>query len=313
MTYGITKDSEVSPDAEPILQQLKFLGPLLTTFMERWSKTQAATATQQLKLGIRYFDLRIATKENSEKFYFVHGLYSGEVGAILDEIKAFLDTHPFEVVILDCQHFYAFEQPHHERFMQLLTAVFGHKLLPYMDHMDHISLQYMTNECRYQAIVVYRSDAARFGQPLLWPSGCFPTPWANTDSIPELIAFLNDTLKQRDPQMGYISQCILTPSTCFVLTHLFSTLKEQCFLPLEGEKHKWLNGKIPGPGGVNIIISDFVDYEEGAFSSRGNGILDDQLAPKPARASTHSSGNSRLSRQHDFCHNKKIENIARCP
>ncbi|XP_008196716.1 PI-PLC X domain-containing protein 3 isoform X2 [Tribolium castaneum] len=221
MTYGITKDSEVSPDAEPILQQLKFLGPILTTFMERWSKTQAASATQQLKLGIRYFDLRIATKPNEDKFYFVHGLYSGEVGGILDEIKAFLDTHPFEVVILDCQHFYAFEQADHERLMQLLTSVFGHKLLPYMSHMDHITLQYMTNECRYQVIVVYRSDAARFGQPLLWPSGCFPTPWANTDSIPELIAFLSDMLKQRDPLMGYISQCVLTPSSCFVVTHLY--------------------------------------------------------------------------------------------
>lgn len=138
-----------------------------------------------------------------------------------------------QIVILDCQHFYAFEQSDHDRLMCLLTSIFGHKLLPYISHMDHISLQYMTNECRYQVIVVYRSDAARFGQPLLWPSSCFPTPWANTDSIPELISFLDDTLKQRDPLMGYISQCILTPSSCFVVTHLFS--KFWGFLVFEGE------------------------------------------------------------------------------
>lgn len=97
MTYGITKDSEVAPDAEPILQQLKFLGPILTVFMERWSKTQGSTVTEQLVQGIRYFDLRIATKEKEDNFYFVHGLYGGEVSGILGEIKTFLETHPFEV------------------------------------------------------------------------------------------------------------------------------------------------------------------------------------------------------------------------
>lgn len=106
--------------------------------------------------------------------------------------------------------------------MYLLRSTFGHKLLPYMPHMEHISLQYMTTECHYQVVAIYRSDAARFGQPLLWPSACFPTPWANTDSVSKLIAFLVDKLQNRNNLVGFISQCVLTPTPWFIFKHLLS-------------------------------------------------------------------------------------------
>ncbi|KAJ3615799.1 hypothetical protein Zmor_008627 [Zophobas morio] len=270
-TYGITSKSKIAPDAEPIYKWLRFLGPIFKKVMVNWSKTQTVTVTLQLQSGIRYFDLRISTKEKDDHFYFVHGLYGDEVAKILDEIKEFLETHPKEVVILDCQHFYAFQQSDHERLMYLLTSTFGHKLLPYMSHMEHISLQYMT-ECRYQVIVVYRSDAARFGQPLLWPAVCFRNPWAETVSIPKLITFLTDTLKSRNPSMGFVSQCVLTPTTWFVVKHLFSCLKKQCLLPLQRDKYKWLRMQRPGRGGLNIVISDFAEFEDGRFARAVVGL-----------------------------------------
>lgn len=125
------------------------------------------------------------------------------------------------MVILDCQHFYAFGPSDHERFMRLLTSTFGHKLLPYTQHMDHITLEFMTTQFRYQVIVIYRSDAARFGQPLLWPAASWPTPWPDTISTTKLITFLDDTLKTRQATKGFVSQCVLTPSTWFVCKHLF--------------------------------------------------------------------------------------------
>jgi hypothetical protein len=272
MTYDISEKSRVAPDAEPVIQKLKFLGPFLTAIMVKWSKTQLVTPTEQLCNGIRYFDLRIATKKHDAQFYFVHGLYSSEVSKVLEEVKVFLDTHPKEVVILDCQHFYAFQQCDHERLMYLLRSTFGHKLLPYMPHMEHISLQYMTTECHYQVVAIYRSDAARFGQPLLWPSACFPTPWANTDSVSKLIAFLVDKLQNRNNLVGFISQCVLTPTPWFIFKHLLSCLKNQCLVPLEKEKYKWLKNQRPGPDGVNIVISDFVDYDDGTFSKAVIGL-----------------------------------------
>jgi hypothetical protein len=107
MTYDISEKSRVAPDAEPVIQKLKFLGPFLTAIMVKWSKTQLVTPTEQLCNGIRYFDLRIATKKHDAQFYFVHGLYSSEVSKVLEEVKVFLDTHPKEVslftnILLNC-------------------------------------------------------------------------------------------------------------------------------------------------------------------------------------------------------------------
>lgn len=85
--------------------------------------------------------------------------------------------------------------------------------------MDHLTLDYLTKQFRYQVICIYRSDQARFGQPLFWPADSFPTPWPNTDSIPKLISTLDENMKNKDGTRGYVSQCVLTPSAWFIVKH----------------------------------------------------------------------------------------------
>lgn len=97
MTFAITHDSKIAPDAEPLLQRLSFLGPIPRYIMSKWSKTQGFNVVAQLKTGVRYFDLRLATRKGTDKIYFVHGLYSCEVDQVLHELKDFLVTHPLEV------------------------------------------------------------------------------------------------------------------------------------------------------------------------------------------------------------------------
>lgn len=106
--------------------------------------------------------------------------------------------------------------------MHLFEQIFGHKMLPYTPYMENLSLEYMTSQFRYQVIVIYRSEAARFGQPLLWPSKSFPNPWPNTDKQLKLIRALNYGIANRPHNTGYISQLVLTPSSWFVIKHIFS-------------------------------------------------------------------------------------------
>ncbi|KAJ8971005.1 hypothetical protein NQ314_000922, partial [Rhamnusium bicolor] len=174
-------------------------------------------------------------------------------------------TYPrkiFKVVMLDCQHFYAFTQTDHERLMQIFSKTFGTKLLPYSDHMDYITLEYMTTQYRYQVIAIYRSDAARFGQPLLWPSKSFPNPWPDTVSIPDLITDLDEGIQKRPLSVGYISQCVLTPTVSFIFKHLCGTLEERCARDLENAKLEWINKQKSGEGGMNIVISDYIDLSD---------------------------------------------------
>ncbi|CAH1186138.1 unnamed protein product [Phyllotreta striolata] len=261
-TSAITSDSELAPDAENAIRKLSFLGPVLKYFMVNWSRTQSYMALDQLTRGVRYFDLRIGTRSGTENLYVVHGLYSVDVRNCLEEVAGFLDTHTQEIVILDFQHFYGFRQADHDKLMQLIGKIFGAKLLPYSQHMSYVTLKYMTTQYRYQVICIYRSDAARFGQPLLWPSISFPNPWPNTVSKRYLFEFLHRGLSNRPEGAAYVSQCVMTPPAWFIFQNLYSSLKKKCAVKLEEAKSNWLENQRPGPGGLNIIIADFVELSD---------------------------------------------------
>ncbi|KAF7270958.1 hypothetical protein GWI33_016115 [Rhynchophorus ferrugineus] len=150
--------------------------------------------------------------------------------------------------------------------MQTITKIYGTKLLPYSDHMDHLSLDYMTKQFRYQVIVIYRSDAARFGQPLLWPSASFPNPWADTINPNVLFNKLDKGIKERSPEVAFITQCILTPNFTDILSNLFNTLKQKLAVEFEDLRTGWVSKQIPGRGGINIVIGDFVDLSDNLFT-----------------------------------------------
>lgn len=100
MTSSITPKSQIAPDAESLIKKLKWLGLIATTIISKWAKTQDFNAKEQLNSGIRYFDLRVATKDGTNKMYFVHSLYADEVFKTLKDIKGFIDSHPKEVNFL---------------------------------------------------------------------------------------------------------------------------------------------------------------------------------------------------------------------
>ncbi|CAH0564324.1 unnamed protein product [Brassicogethes aeneus] len=286
-TANISSKSKISPDAEPFIRNLSVLGPVVKYFIANWSRTQDFIAQEQLKNGIRYFDLRISTKVDDEDFYFVHGLYSDKVYSVFEEIKEFLKDHPGEVIILDCQHFYAFMQEDHNKLMALITKTFGTKLLPYTQHMEAITLKYMVAN-NYQIITIYRSEALRFGQPFLWPSSSFPTPWPNTVSKENLFQYLDNGLAHRDNNIGYISQCILTPSNRFIFFNILSTLRQKGGIELEEDRNNWILKHKPGGNGLNIVISDFMDLTNNSFSKSIISLNSDDLYYSYTKSKNHT-------------------------
>ena len=61
-------------------------------------------ATQQLNLGVRYFDLRV-NKVNNDYLIF-HSILNGtKFDPILDSIVKFIEDNPSETLLLDFQHF----------------------------------------------------------------------------------------------------------------------------------------------------------------------------------------------------------------
>lgn len=122
MTYSIGCGAKAAPDADRIIARLNNFLPCV---VRRWARTQNLDTAQQLRAGIRYFDLRISVRRKERQFYFVHGLFAEPFSRPLKEIANFLALHPSEFVILDCQHFYALDDKDYARLTNELDSLIG--------------------------------------------------------------------------------------------------------------------------------------------------------------------------------------------
>lgn len=259
-TCSITHSSPVSPDSSPVIKQLcKIFGSLARRFIYNWVITQHSSLTEQLRKGIRYLDLRLATKTDAKDLYFVHGLYGEKIYNILHDVRSFLDSHLKEIVILDFQHFYAFTEDDHTHLLEMIHSIFGSRLCPVFDNLYHITLNWMFAN-GYQVIVIYRNGAAAFMQTC-WPSNAWPTPWPNTTNVNDMLRFLSRNMTLRPHNAGYVTQCVLTPDGRLIFLNPLSTLEQKCAAVCNSASVLWLKEQMPGQNGLNVVILDFIDMK----------------------------------------------------
>jgi hypothetical protein len=98
----------------------KVFGPLAKSIIHSWSTTQSMSTEDQLKAGIRYFDIRVGAKSGTDELFAVHGLYGPTITSYLDDLYKFLDWHPKEIVLLDFNHFYGLDLSANHRLIQAL-------------------------------------------------------------------------------------------------------------------------------------------------------------------------------------------------
>ncbi|XP_077302970.1 PI-PLC X domain-containing protein 3 [Arctopsyche grandis] len=268
MTFNINRDSTLAPDAPSIVRRL---WPLFKGTIIRWSKTQQINVHQQLFSGIRFFDLRFATKSDTNKIFFTHGLYAGEVEDGFNEIKSFLDSHPDEVIILDCQHFYEFKLEDHRRLFSILVNTFGLRICPPQHNLEAITLNSLSRQ-RQQIIIVYRNEVV-VSSGRFWRNGQMPTPWPRQTNTKGLLDWMASA--HRSPSAGFVLQAVLTPTTAFVILKWRSNIRDSCAKPVVNKVLPWIDDLLPGPPPlapfssgalrVNVVIADFVDFNQNIF------------------------------------------------
>ncbi|XP_043275694.1 PI-PLC X domain-containing protein 3 [Venturia canescens] len=277
MTYGIKRSNDVGPDKPKWLRVLsRFFSFISKPIIYNWSVTQYEDVTIQLNGGIRYLDLRLATKSsNNESIYFVHGLYGSEVTEPLESVDHWLTAHPEEVVLLDCQHFYEFTKENHRYFVDKIKRIFGNKICPATRNLVDISLSWL-NERKYQVLVIYRNEIAA-GEKHVWPSGLWPTPWPDTVDPDKMLQFLELRIRNRTPNVGFVSQCLLTPNSAYVVKHLWGSLYRDLATLCRNASLPWIRQHKPGILGLNVVITDFIAYDNYLFSrtviQRNNELL----------------------------------------
>lgn len=100
-TYGITGDSADSTDGQAHGCSVDH------DACERWSRAQdpIKDAEHELNEGIRYFDLRVCGADGT-LLRTCHGIEAAELREILAQTRAWIDSHPGELVFLDLNHHY---------------------------------------------------------------------------------------------------------------------------------------------------------------------------------------------------------------
>ncbi len=109
-TYGMNGDSDDSVDKQGFLCGLFGVHDVCQSYGT--AQDHSKDAATELADGIRYFDLRVcghATAahdfdEQSKHLVTCHALEAAPLQDILDQTRAFVDSHPGEVVILDLNH-----------------------------------------------------------------------------------------------------------------------------------------------------------------------------------------------------------------
>ena len=228
----------------------------------RWTKTQNLTVTEQLTAGIRYFDIRTSSRPNDDNLYFVHALYGPTVFEVLEEINSFLKLNPKEIVFIDFQHFYRMSDEDHKRLIKFITELFGHKIVPQTSQllMDKITLNSLWKKGQ-QVFVYYRDETFRLQNPDFWPSRALPNPWGNTVNIETLMNFLTKEVNNRPPNSMFVTQGVLTPNNSYVTLHFFSSLHHYLVIDCNRNLVDWLNGKVQGPKCPNIVMCDFIEWQ----------------------------------------------------
>lgn len=220
-----------------------------------WSKTQDTSFTDQLRIGVRYFDLRISVRNGD--FYLSHTLYAQRVQDAFTEIKSFLNCHPTEVILLDINHLYGFDSATtHEKLVSVIRQVFGNELCPYQN-IFQVTLEHIWSQ-KQQVLVFYHDSDTTARHHFLWPASNITSPWPNLSNENDLLRYLNDRLwLGRNNDIFYVTQAVLTPDADFILTHYEGSLKQD--MSLSSRFLSWLQSKHSGYDGINVFIMDFIN------------------------------------------------------
>ncbi|KAJ8367683.1 hypothetical protein AAFF_G00311380 [Aldrovandia affinis] len=222
----------------------------------RWATTQERDIVEQLKAGIRYFDLRIASRPQdlSDDLYFTHVIYtSSTVLETLENIAEWLDSHPKEVVILACSHFEGLTENNHETFIFTLKRIFGNKLCPCKG--ADLTLRGLWAS-GHQVLLSYDDQAALRHQEL-WPA--IPYWWANQRTAKGVLMYLDWQKELGRPEGFFVSGLNLTAERLYIAMHPSESLRT---LTLQNQAYltDWLRQQHPGArsDSLNIIAGDFV-------------------------------------------------------
>ncbi len=274
-TATLSTKSEFSPDCilHPYTQKLMNWFPRTTKqIVVDWAKAQTLSIVEQLEMGIRYFDLRLALHPISNKLHACHSLFDLPICDILKEINIFLTKNRNEIVLLDFQHFYKiYDKKIYHAFADNLLRIFGKKIAP-PSHGQDVTLGDLWTTS--QQVIILHSNLVNFSNTpydkFFWKRENFlDSPWPNKTNVGDLENSLRHIFRQRRMQKNnkfFVLQGVLTPDLDMIkkgVGHSFTgnsnSLKCLALRTNSAVIHWLSTACIENP---NIVIMDFVELTQ---------------------------------------------------
>ncbi|VDK48770.1 unnamed protein product [Anisakis simplex] len=263
---SLLSNKPVANDEGRLLRWIGHL-PAVRRVVRRWGRTQSLTIKEQLECGIRYFDMRVtipSCRSLSSSIRVVHALYGAELYRLLNEMNAFLESHPKEVIIIDFNHLYNFNAITYKQLLKSIEIAFNpQKLCPRQDDLRQLSLERMWQN-GYQVIVISARERRIPTNAWVWPPKCILSPYPNVNRVYRLLRFLDTTLadhRKYPREIFFVTQGILTPRVRDIGLHLRSSLENYMAKECTKRVTEWIQS-YSNTSSFNIIICDFIDSNE---------------------------------------------------
>ncbi|ARP90346.1 hypothetical protein CAL14_08625 [Bordetella genomosp. 9] len=262
-TYGINPYSQLAPDAT---KEIREAFPFFPEVVVYWAIAQDLNITQQLHAGIRYFDLRVAWRDDDDQLWICHSLYSVKVSEVLDAVADFIYAYPNEIIFLDFNHFYAMSREQHDNLARMIREKLGGRLVPSSAGND-VTPQNIW-DAEKQIIVDYHYDDVDFQ----YQNSDFwfyriTSNWPDTDDIETLKEKLSKELSDYHSQF-WVMQCILTGKEWISLAwkHEFGGYPRSLIEWASGTTNNDMLptiGSRAWQGRVNIVMCDAFEHSRG--------------------------------------------------
>jgi hypothetical protein len=281
VTARISYSAKISRDQNipyPV-NYLRYVGVgfMIGKFAANWTKTQGMDTAEQLRHGIRYFDLRIIARKDT--YWTVHGQIGDRLSQVLSEVREFIREHVGEIVILDFNHLYCMTEERHEDLLKEIKEKLGEEKLIRQSHCPNGVFNSSYNELieKGQVIVLYYNLSPN-GVENQWHESekydyihgfhSIASPWANQQTVGGLKQHLDRYIDDREANKAFVLQAVLTPSDKTIWNSATTisksvprSIKQFATMTQQAMENEWIkewkvNGKIDR---LNIVMMDYFE------------------------------------------------------
>ncbi|XP_052246812.1 PI-PLC X domain-containing protein 2-like [Dreissena polymorpha] len=259
-SFYLDLDSKIDQNSDPIYRQLcDDLGELASKISYRWTVTQSLSLTQQLDLGVRYFDMRVTARKGDKEDLNVFFRNGPNIIRALKEIRRWMDLHPKEIILLDFRVVHKMSSAQHRYLIaNMAEDIFRNRMLEYTGVVSGITLRNMW-AIDSQIIVFYPTECI-FEHICIWPNEHIGYVHPCAQTTRDMVSCLNTRYEHgRPPHLFYCWDGVMTITNDYLANNLDGTLKDKLSKPATKAIVNWVRNKDIRHGEMNVVVADFVE------------------------------------------------------